>query len=273
MQNLLRFLIAYRLVIFFLFLEGVAFTWIFSSRSFQRSAYLNSSRAVTGEVLSQYDGFTDYLNLKQQNQNLHIENARLRSLQENAYLPITQNKNTVQDTVYEVRYQYIEAEVINSSYLKRQNFITLNRGALHGIKSQQGVIGPMGAIGEVNEVSDHFCTVIPIINPSLAISGKLKGTGFFGRVSWDGKNYKEVTVSDIPRYANVNVGDSIVTDARSLIFPPGILIGTVKEFNIQDDRDFYLLRIQLATDFASINEVYVVTDKFKNELKQTQNAP
>lgn len=272
MQNLIRFLVKYRLVIFFFLLEGVAFSWMFSSRSFQRSNYLNSSRAVTGEILSQYDGFTDYLHLKEQNQNLLQENARLHSLQENAYLPISPNSLSKNDTFYKVRYQYVEAEVINSSYLKRQNYITLNRGSLHGLKPQMGVIGPLGAVGEVMEVSDHFSTVIPIINPRLAISGKLRGSGFFGPVHWDGKDYTKATVSDIPRYAEVKKGDSIITDARSMIFPPGILIGVVEDYSIQDDKNFYLLTIKLATDFASVNEVYVVTDKLKTELLQLEDA-
>jgi rod shape-determining protein MreC len=261
------------LVIFFFLLEGLAFSWIFSSRSFQRSTYLNSSRALTGEVLAQYDGLTDYLHLKEQNQNLLRENARLRSLQEGAYFSVSPNTRTANDTTYKVRYQYLEAEVINSSFLKRQNYITLNRGTAHGLKPQMGVIGPLGAVGEVKDVGEHFATVIPLINPSLAISGRLKGTGFFGPVHWDGTDYTRATVSDIPRYAKVEKGDSIITDARSLIFPPGILIGTIEEYSIQDDKNFYILTIKLATDFASVNEVYVVTDKMKTEILQLQSTP
>ncbi len=273
MQNLIRFFVRFRLLFLFILLEGLALSWMFSSRSFQRSTYLNSSRAVNGVILTRYDALTDYLNLAKQNEQLAKENAALRSLTKDAYLPVYTTPQTSEDTLYKVRYQYISAQVINSSFRKRQNYMTINRGSAHGIAPQMGVIGPKGVVGEVKEVSEHFATVIPLINPTLAISGRLKHTGFFGPVKWEGADYRMATVSDIPRYAQVSHGDSIVTDGRSLIFPAGIPIGTVTEYSIQDDKNFYTLLIELSTDFSSVDHVYVVLDKFKTEILNLQQSP
>lgn len=271
MQNLLRLLVTYRLFLLFLVLEATALVWMFSSRSFQRSIYLNSSRAASGAVLEEYDNFTDYINLKKQNENLAKQNARLRANLPSLLIDLDTNVHTIIDSNYKVRYTYQYAEVINSSYLKRQNYLTINKGSVHGLEVEMGVIGPLGTVGEIKEVSKHYATIIPLINPTLAISGRLKGTGFFGPVTWDGKNYKIAQVADIPRYSRVEEGDSIITDARSLIFPPGVLIGTVLSVKLQPDQNFYQLQIKLSTDFASVNEVYVVKDKFKTEILQLQS--
>jgi rod shape-determining protein MreC len=270
MQNLIRLLVANRLFLLFMLLELIALSWMFSSRSFQKSVYLNSSQNAVGTVLENYDELTDYVHLKKQNQDLAKQNARLKELVPELLYSLDSNLTEVEDSSYKIRYTYKSAKVVNSSYLKRQNYITINVGSIHGIEREMGVIGPTGAIGEVKEVNKHYATVIPIINPSLSISGRLKGSGFFGPVSWDGKDYTQAQVADIPRYSDVKVGDTIITDARSLIFPPGVHIGTVTSVDLQADQNFYQLDIRLATDFASINEVYIVTDKFKTEILQLQ---
>ncbi|MEQ9262059.1 MAG: rod shape-determining protein MreC [Owenweeksia sp.] len=271
MRYLLAFLYRKRIFLLFLALQLVAFSLIFRSRSFQRSSLLNSSSAVTGEVLEVYNEYTQYLDLEHQNERLSEENARLRSLLPDAYLPLTRNTLQAQDTSYDVQYSYVKADVINSSFRKSRNFITLNRGALHGVKREMGVIGPRGAIGIVQNVSDHFCTVIPLINPGISVSGKFKDKKFFGPVNWKNSDYHFVTLSDIPRYAKVNKGDTIITDARSLTFPPGILIGTVDTISLQDDQNFYSVSVELSTDFSSLEQVYIIQDKMKLERQQLEN--
>ncbi|MGB0178348.1 MAG: rod shape-determining protein MreC, partial [Owenweeksia sp.] len=193
MRYLLAFLYRKRIFLLFLALQIVAFSFIFRSRSFQRSSLLNSSHKVTGEVLETYNDYTQYLDLEHQNERLSEENALLRSLLPDAYLPLSRNTLKAADTAYDVQYTYIKADVINSSFRKSRNFITLNRGALQGVKEEMGVIGPGGAVGIVQNVSDHFSTVIPLINPGISVSGKFKEQKFFGPVNWKNNDYRFVT--------------------------------------------------------------------------------
>ncbi|HAD97337.1 MAG TPA: rod shape-determining protein MreC, partial [Cryomorphaceae bacterium] len=172
---------------------------------------------------------------------------------------------------YKVQYTFIKADVLNSSFRKSRNFITLNRGRLHGVQSEMGVIGPRGAVGIVQNVSEHFCTVIPLINPGISVSGKFKDKGFFGPVNWKLNDYRYITLSDIPRHAQVHKNDTIITDARSLTFPAGILIGTVDTTSLQEDQNFYSVEIKLSTDFSSLEQVYIIQDKMKLERQQLED--
>lgn len=271
MRNLLALLYRSRIFLLFILLEVLAFVWISASRSFQRAALANSANEVTGTILQRTNEIEDYLDLKEQNQRLAQENAQLRSQSSTAYFPLSVPLLSRTDSTYMVRYTFREGEVISSSYNKARNFMTLNRGSDHGIASGQGVIGSNGIVGIVKDVSPHFSTVIPIINPSFSVSGRIRNSGFFGPVQWKNSDYRYAYLTDIPRYAKVKAGDTVITDARSLIFPAGIVIGYIESYELQEDQNFFQVKLKLATDYASLEHVYIVEDKMKLEVEQLQN--
>ncbi len=266
MRNLYNFLYRIRVFLLFLVLEFIAFSWIQQSRSYQRSSIIHSANQLSGGLLEKTQSLKNFLQLSEQNERLSDENARLRSLAESSYLPIYNSRDTITDTAYQVRYAFQEARVISSSYHKQRNFMTLNRGSKHGVKPGMGVVGIEGVVGVINNVSSHFSTVIPLINPSFSVSGKLHNSGFFGPVQWNNQNYRYAYLIDIPRYAEINVGDTVVTDERSMIFPAGLNIGFVESFELQEDQNFFSVKLQLATDFSSTNYVYIIEDQLKKEL-------
>ena len=272
MRFLLSLIYRSRALLLFLLLEGIAFFLIINSHSYQRSRFLNSTNFVTGNLLERKDELTNYFDLREENEYLARQNAQLRNLSREAFHLSRQAKDTIRDSVYQQRYTYVSAEIINSSHFKRKNYVTLDKGRRSGVSSEMGVLSPLGAFGVVKSSSKHFSSVIPLINPQLSISGKLKRTGFFGPLSWDGEDYRFGSLEDIPKYAEVQVGDTVITDARSQIFPAGVLIGTVTNIELQKDQNFYRLQVKYATDFARTEHVTIVKDLMKSELDSLQQS-
>jgi len=270
MRNLYNFLYRIRVFLLFLVLEFIAFSWIQNSRSYQRSSMVHSANRLTGDLLEKTRSLQNFIQLSEQNQQLSDENARLRSLAKEAYLPIYRSRDTIMDTLYQTRYTFQQARVVSSSYHKQRNYMTVNRGKLHGVKAGMGVIGSEGIVGVINNVSPHFSTVIPLINPSFSVSGKLTESGFFGPVQWNGSDYRYAYLIDIPRYALIEKGDTVVTDERSMIFPEGLRIGYVESYELQEDQNFFTVKLRLANDFSSTNYVYIVEDELKDELTELQ---
>ena len=273
MRYLIAFLVRNRIFLLFLLLQVIAFSFTFQSRSFQRSSMMNSASQISGGILESFSNYQQFLDLENQNQILLEENARLRSLKEDAFLPSFAKSYSQVDSFYQNRYTYINANVINSSYLKARNYLTLNKGSLQGIKSGMGVIGSHGAVGKVYNVSKNFCTVIPIINSNYSvISGAFaKDEGQFGPIEWKGRNYRFATLLDIPKQTPIKAGDSISTYKNSQIYPPGIPIGVVESFQLQSDQTFYSVKIKLNTDFSTLKHVYIVKDNFRLELENLEN--
>ncbi len=271
MRNLLAYLYRIRILILFVFLEAIAFTWISASRSYQRSVFINSANSVTGGMLQRTNDVEEYLDLVDQNEKLAEENAKLRNQSEGSFFPLSTDTTTVIDSSNAIRYTYIDAEIVSGSYRKARNYMTINRGSVHGVEKGMGVIGSKGIVGVIKDVSKHFSTVIPLINPSFSVSGRIKNSGYFGPVLWNNNDYQYAYLTDIPRYAKINKGDTIVTDSRSLLFPMGLTIGYIDSYNLQEDQNFFAVKINLATDFASIHHVYVIEDKMKLEVQNLQS--
>lgn len=273
MRNLIAFLVRNRILLLFLLLQAIAFSFTFHSRSFQRASMVNSSSRISGGILETFSSYKQFLDLEFQNQILLEENARLRSLKKEAFLPSFARSFSVVDSFYQSRYNYINADVINSSYLKASNFLTLNKGSLQGIEHGMGVLCTNGAVGKVYNVSENFCTVIPIINSNFSvISGSFtKDQGQFGPIEWKGRDYQFATLLDIPKQTPIKVGDSISTYKNSQIYPPGIPIGTVVSYKLQADQNFYSVKINLNTDFSTLRHVYIVKDNLRLELENLEN--
>lgn len=272
MQYLLQFFWKRRVLLLFIALQVVALTLIIRANAFHKSAVATSANAVSGTVLENYRAVRDFINLSETNRNLASENAALRSALESSYFSLYVDRDSIVDTLYIQQYKFLEAQVINSSINKRNNYLTLNRGSIHGVKPDMGVICGNGAVGLVTDVSDHFCTVIPLIHSRTRLSGKFLNSPFFGSISWPASmNYRHVQLSDIPRQAEFSIGDTVVTDTRSGLYPSGIPIGIVDTFYIEPQDQFYEVELTLASEFSALDHVYIVVDLLKGEREDLEN--
>ena len=101
---------------------------------------------------------------------------------------------------------------------------------------------------------------------SFLLNAKFKNSNYFGILSWDGININKVQLKDIPKQASVSIGDTIVTGGNSLIFPKGIPIGYVDSYKLDNSQNYLELEIQLATDMANIEKIYVLKNNNLSEI-------
>ena len=126
------------------------------------------------------------------------------------------------------------------------------------------VCTPEGIVGLIQDLSDHFAVVIPLINVDARISAKIKKNNYYGSLQWDGNDYAYSYLNDIPYHVEVNAGDTIVTSGLSKIFPEGIVVGYVESVD-KVTANFLKIKVKLAVDFKRINHVYVILNNKKNE--------
>ena len=68
------------------------------------------------------------------------------------------------------------------------------------------------------------------------------------------------------------MGDTIVSDVRSQIFPSGIPVGTIIDSTLDNETQFITLQLDLLPDFTNIEYVYVINDLLKAERIELENA-
>ena len=77
-------------------------------------------------------------------------------------------------------------------------------------------------------------------------------------------------MTDVPRHAEYEIGDTVVTSGHSTVFIEGIPVGTVATKDESDDEMSFTLGIRLFTDFGRLNDVYVMALPPREELTELE---
>lgn len=252
----------------FLLLIIISLTLTIQSHSFHKSKVISSANFLSGGVYEKMNNVNEYFNLKIQNDELAKENARLKSL-------LFNKKDTTKlpevDSIYGVKkIDIVIAKVIKNSYNVHENYLTLNSGSKQGIKQDMGVINSLGIVGVIENTSANYSTVLSILNTTRPLNAKIKKSGHYGSLSWNGKSTGFVQLTDVPRLASVRKGDTIVTGGLSEIFPENINIGTIERVLTDNETNFYTLDIRLFNDMTSLGYVYVIENKDTPEIIQLE---
>ena len=276
MRNLLNFLLKYNHWFLFILLEVISFVLLFRFNHYQHSVYFSSANAVAGKVYEVSGGITSYFHLKSVNedlldrimeleqQNHNLEDALGRHLSDSTELNSIRNLPNTD-------YQVFKARVINNSLNLVDNYITLNRGSKDGIRPEMGVVDGNGVVGIVYDTSSHYSRVISVLNSKSSISCKIVGSEYFGYLKWEGGNSRFAYLKDLPRHAEFNLGDTVVTSGYSTVFPEGVMVGTVDDMSDSHDGLSYLLKIKLATDFGKVSNVRVISRNGQDEQKALES--
>jgi len=239
---------------------------------------LNVSTEITGRFNQRYNNIEYYFQLKKTNESLVKENLGLRQLLKENYEGPDSNRRLMNDTIRAdsgrsiLKYQIMEAKVVNNTTALRANYLTIHRGFAQGIRTNMGVTGPQGIVGSVINVSRNFAIVMSMLHPQFKVVVKLKKGGETGTIDWDGLSPNFVTLRAIPKSAKVNVGDTVVTSQTSSLFPANLMVGTIEEIVPDNSSNFYMLKVRTATNFANIEYVYVIDNLQYDEQKGLEDS-
>ena len=115
MHNLLRFIKINQFLLIFLLIEGFSVFLLLKNNSYQANTIIKFSTQYTGFIHNYTATFSDYIALKETNNYLIEENAKLHALLKNetSFIDSTLIRNK--------RYHYYPAKIINNSVSKRNN--------------------------------------------------------------------------------------------------------------------------------------------------------
>lgn len=272
METLLRFLATFKTFIVFILLEAASLMLVVRYNTFQHGRFLNSTNYLSGVIYDAVSSVTDYFSLDQTNRALAAENSRLKS-------ELNMTKRALEffreDSTYAIRqkiaaengYKFVTARVINSSFSRSHNYLTLDKGELDGVHKEMGVVSQAGVVGIVCSASDHFALVMPILNVESKISAKVKNKSQTGSLVWKGADYRYASLEEVPGYIPVAKGDSIVSSGYSTIFPEGIYVGKISKCGRGADNNLRI-DVQLGVDFTKLAYVDVVNFQNAEEMKQ-----
>jgi rod shape-determining protein MreC len=256
MKRLFYFLYEYRSFIVFLFLEAISTVLIINHKSYE--AYTHD---VIGGVQNFVSEVRNYPFLKGENAELSRENALLREQLLQVSVPVDQLDATEP-------YHFIAAKVINNTIVGTKNYLTLNKGTLHGVVPGMGVVSTEGIVGRVKAVSSYFATVTSLLHTAMQVSAQISNSKALGTVQWSGHEPCRAQMLYVPRHIPIEPGDQVVTSGYNATFFEGVRIGHIEQVKLREEAPYYDIVLRLSTEFSTLKNVYVV----KNTLKQEKNS-
>ena len=281
MRNLAEFLARFKHWFVFVLLEILSFVLLFKYNNYQGSVWFSSANDVAGWVFEMKSDVGAFFSLTKINKeltqrNLYLEH-QVSQLQARVY-----DKTVGKDFIHKGQlamlegFRLIPAKVVDNSVNKPQNFVTIDKGSVDGIRQDMGVACGNGVVGIVYLVSKHYSVVIPVLNTESNISCAIDGTGYFGYLHWKGGPSDIAYLDDVPRHAHFRLHGKIVTSGYSSVFPPGVMVGEILHVFNSDDGLSYRLMIKLSTDFGNLRDVCVIDDSSVKErlnlLKTAQDS-
>jgi rod shape-determining protein MreC len=268
MERLFLFIYHYRAFFTFLVLEFICAWMIIDNNRYQGAQFFNSSNGFVASMNTFSQGVREYFSLRDINATLASENAYLRSRLE-AKNQVRNNPGVVADSALIKNFDFVSARVVNNSVDRVTNFMTINKGQGDGIQPGMAVINPLGVVGKVKTVSEHYAVVRSLLNIDMMVSATIQRTGHFGTVQWGGNDPDYVKLKFIPMHVKPAKGDTIVTSGYNAVFPEGVMIGTIE--NVEMEELFYDIDVKLTQDFRKISFVSVVRSHLKHEQDSLEN--
>lgn len=179
-----------------------------------------------------------------------LENIRLRRL-----LGFKEKTNN---------YEFIPADVVGKTLVSPYNYIILNAGSNEGVEVNMPVISESGVVGKIMKVGKNYSVAMILYHKDFRASVKIQRTRVDGILGWEGGEF--LSVFNVSKTMDVEVGDVVITSEYSTIFPPGFEIGVVAEIDNSVAGLFKVIKVKPAVDFTKIEEVFII--KYKSDLER-----
>ena len=260
MQSIINSIVKNRNLIIYLILSLISFNSLYTNSSVHYNAIGKTATYISGKSSFFSSGIDSYFGLKDKNQQLILENCKLKAIELKYKTQNFENKSLESNLI-------TNANVIFNSINKSKNIMVIDKGTNEGINEEMGVISSEGVVGIIKSVTENYASIISLLNIDLKVNAILKNSSTIGSITWDGLNSKILNLNDIPLSSSIKIGDTIVTGGMSFYFPKGIPIGTIINYDNSSLEGYYEIDVSIFNDFSSISNLYVLERTDNDEIK------
>ena len=255
----------------FILLETAAIVMLNHNNSMQRLWTMRLSHGFMAKTWGFTQKVRGYFSLAGQNEELALENHRLREMIREYEDAAKATDISLQSVARDDGFVYTPAQIIKSGTNSQHNYLILDKGSEDGIVQNSGIISSKGVIGIVDAVSRHYSYAISFLNTEVNISSRLGGTGAVGPLAWDGKNTDGAILKEIPLQYRYSPGDTVYTSGYLVIFPPDIPLGTAGDASIINGATNEIT-VNLFQDYTALKFVTIVRNTRAAEIEALEQT-
>lgn len=159
--------------------------------------------------------------------------------------------------------QYRDAAVVRRSSSNWYSNLTIDRGTLGGVEVNDCVIDQHGyLIGVVTEANPNSSLVTTILDPTLELGGRVARTDENAILEGDFTLMLQglLRLSFVSEDAKLVTGDQVTTSGLGGIYPPGLVVGSVRTLYVEEDGISRYAEVEPEADVTGVQYVYVIVD-------------
>lgn len=136
------------------------------------------------------------------------------------------------------------------------NTIVLDKGLSSGIKKDMAAITSKGLVGKISAVSESYSHLLLLTDINFSVAVRLQESRLEGIVS--GTGLRKCRLKYIPYDEDVKKGDILITSGLDSLFPQGIPVGYISNFDKTGSGLFQSIEITPFVDNRRIEEVVII---------------
>jgi rod shape-determining protein MreC len=160
----------------------------------------------------------------------------------------------------------IGASVVTARLAGQSRVILVDRGSADGVRPDMAVVAWGGAVGRVVSVERDFARVRLLSDPNSGAAGVIARSRAEGMVVGRGSEPMELVY--VPKYADVAVGDRVVTSGLDGVFPRGFGLGRVSVVG-EPVGASKSIRLEPEVDDRSVEDVLILLEPTGTRLLST----
>ena len=203
----------------------------------------------------------DLARLRQQNQELEAENARLEAeiIDLQQQLSETRILSALVDFArVHPDNRYVATSVIGRDPSPFVKYVIINRGSDDGLRRGMPVVTSQGLVGRVSAVTAGAGRVELITDPASSVNVRLEPSG--AQAVLQGSVTGELSLDMIPQSASVQIGDLVLSSGLGGNYPGNILIGQITGVRQRETDLFQSATVQPVVDFSKLEILLIITN-------------
>ena len=159
------------------------------------------------------------------------------------------------------QFDLVAARVIGRESATWSSMVVINKGLGDGVDKDMAVVTEKGLVGRVVEAGPNSSKVQLILDPRSSVGTLVQRaeSRVTGIVVGDMDNPTMPNMENIPKTADVQEGDLIITSGYGGVFPKGLPVGLVTTLKNDDGGLLKIAVLEPAVDFQKLEDVAVIT--------------
>ena len=158
---------------------------------------------------------------------------------------------------------YADGQVTRRTASNWESNLTINVGTADDVAVSDCVIDQYGnLVGVVTEVGLNWALVSTVLDPDVELGARIARTDDDAILEGDFSLMLEgeLKLSFLPADTQLVSGDQVITSGLGDVYPPGLLVGTIRALYTEADGLSRYAVVTPAADIEDIRYVYVITD-------------